>query len=135
MYREDRGGQGVFGFPSVGRGTESRVAPGSGPGPSRTCVLWVQRSIVPCLLVANQSAERRGAAVNARLPPGLPIDFIAAHEHEMDAGGERCLHVGACRGVPIFVMAGGREDLVLAPQRGKPRNGDNGQYRTVVDHL
>ena len=106
---------------------EARVHPRPGPDVARVDVVVVRRAGVgirdrECLLVADEGAIRRRAAVDARFPAGLPINFVAAHEDEIDAGRARCLHIGARRGVPIFVMPGGGKRLVVLEVVGSRRS-------------
>src|SRR5207253_1236080 len=98
-------------------GAEPRITPRSGPGPGWTRVERVERCVVARLLVADERAISRIAAVDARLPAGLPIDFVAAHEDEIEAGAARRCDIGARRRVPILVMPGRCEDPMLPQKR------------------
>ena len=64
-------------------------------------------------LVADERAVRRAAARDARLPPRLPEDFVAAEEREVNAGGARGFDIGALPAGPVFVVTDRQERLVF----------------------
>ena len=132
IHLEHCSGQSVFRLPSVRGRTEPWVAPRSSPGPGRACVERVERCVVTRLLVANERPIRCCAAVDARFPPSLPKNLVAAHEYQIDAGSARRLHIGPRRRVPILVMPGRHEDFMWRQQSRGPRSIDFGAVRDVV---
>ena len=90
------------------RRAEPRVAPGAGPLGRR-----VDLGVGVRLLVGDERAIRRAAAVDAGLPARLPEHLVAAEEREVHAGGTCVLDVRALRARPVFVVADGHEYLVL----------------------
>ena len=66
-----------------------------------------------CLLVADERAVRRAVGAVGDLPAGLPVDFVAAPEEQVDAGITRFFDIRALVARPVFVMADGDERLVV----------------------
>ncbi len=124
---EDRPGESVLRPTSVGRRTEPGIAPGAGPG--RVGIDLRSRLR---LLVGDERGERRALAVDARLPPCLPEDFVATEEREIDAGVARRLDVGALRRRPVLVVADGQEGVVLEQLRATPGRIGSGDVADVV---
>ena len=66
----------------------------------------------PCFLVTNQSAVLL-AVYRAGFPTGLPINFIAAPEQQVDARIARFFDIVALIARPVFVMSDRDECFVF----------------------
>ena len=97
---------------------EAGVHPRPGPDVARVEVVVVLRAGVGVgdrerLLVADERAVGRAVGAVGDVPAGLPVDFVAAPEEQVDAGIARFLDVGALVARPVFVMADRDERLVV----------------------
>ena len=103
----------------VGRATairgraEPRVDPSARP---RGRILRIHRAVEVGLLVADERAIGRVAAVAARRPSRLPEDLVAAEEREVHPGVSRCLDVVAHPLRPVLVVGARDEELVVLEQ-------------------
>ncbi len=105
---------------------EAHVAPGAGPVVGRVDVgivfrAGIQREVRPSLLVADERPVVGVRAVDARLVPRLPVDFVPAPEEQVDAGVARRLDIRALVPRPVFVMAD--RQIGLVPSRRSGRGG------------
>ena len=111
---EERAGQRVLGSPTVRRGAEARVTPGSCPLRAR-----VDLGVLPGLLVGDHGPVLRARPVDRRLPSDLPVDLVAAEEGEVHPGVTRRLDVGPLVARPVLVVAD-RQEHVVVGQHGCP---------------
>ena len=111
VVHEDGSAQRVFRPATVRRWAEAWVAPGSGPGGRR-----VDLGIRNGFLVGHERAVGRRRPIDAVLPAGLPEDFIAAEECQVDARISRGLDARPLTARPILVVAHRQEGLVVQQQ-------------------
>ena len=96
-------------------------------GDAVTGAAWVQEN-----LPEDVEIKRAAFAELDRLAPASAIlasstsAIVASHFTRELAGRARCLHIGARRGVPIFVMPGGGENPMLTQQGREARGIDSG---------
>ena len=76
------------------------------------------------------------SALIGDLPAGLPVDFVAAPEEQVDAGVARRLDIGALVAGPVLVVADRDERLVVLQVVGpEPVGVDAGDVGDVVSVL
>src|SRR5207237_5403304 len=122
----------VFRATAISRRAESCIAPRARGYRIRARVERIQRVIVDVvphrLLVADEGAERRHGAVDARLPARLPEHLVAAEERQIHAGIARLLDAGALVARPVLVVPDRAKDLRLV------EDADSGDQQTCVTY-